>query len=56
MFTEHKSFVQGVAFDPQGAYVATMSSDRSVWTPVSVNFATSPKTFDLLWFSWIKVA
>ncbi|KAK2188752.1 hypothetical protein NP493_123g03032 [Ridgeia piscesae] len=28
MFTEHKSFVQGVAFDPQGAYVATMSSDR----------------------------
>ncbi|KAI0209118.1 Chromatin assembly factor 1 subunit B [Lamellibrachia satsuma] len=28
MFTEHKSFVQGVAFDPLGNYVATMSSDR----------------------------
>lgn len=28
LFTEHKSFVQGVAFDPFGRYLATMSSDR----------------------------
>lgn len=27
---EHKGFVQGVAWDPCGQYVATMSSDRSV--------------------------
>ena len=28
IFPEHKSFVQGVAFDPLHQYVATMSSDR----------------------------
>jgi chromatin assembly factor 1 subunit B len=27
---DHSQFVQGVAFDPLGAYVATMSSDRTV--------------------------
>ncbi|CAH1799444.1 unnamed protein product [Owenia fusiformis] len=30
MFTEHKSFVQGVAFDPLQKYLATLSSDRSL--------------------------
>uniref|UniRef100_K1Q3I7 Chromatin assembly factor 1 subunit B n=1 Tax=Magallana gigas TaxID=29159 RepID=K1Q3I7_MAGGI len=29
LFNEHKSFVQGVAMDPQNEYVATMSTDRS---------------------------
>ncbi|ELT96618.1 hypothetical protein CAPTEDRAFT_226807 [Capitella teleta] len=29
MFTDHKSFVQGVAFDPLGAYLASISCDRS---------------------------
>lgn len=28
LFNEHKSFVQGVAMDPQNEYVATMSTDR----------------------------
>lgn len=28
MFTEHKSFVQGVAYDPLGVYLATISCDR----------------------------
>ena len=28
MFTEHKSFVQGVAYDPLGHYLATISCDR----------------------------
>ena len=27
-FREHKSYVQGVAMDPLGEYVATLSSDR----------------------------
>ncbi len=30
IFPEHKSFVQGVAFDPEHQFVATMSSDRLV--------------------------
>ncbi|CAL1537992.1 unnamed protein product [Lymnaea stagnalis] len=30
MFSEHKSYVQGVAFDPLGTYVATLSADRSL--------------------------
>ncbi|GFO43029.1 chromatin assembly factor 1 subunit b [Plakobranchus ocellatus] len=30
MFTEHKSYVQGVAFDPLGNFVATLSADRSL--------------------------
>jgi len=30
MFTEHKSYVQGVTFDPQGDLIATLSSDRSL--------------------------
>lgn len=29
MFTDHKSFVQGVSFDPLGTFIATMSSDRA---------------------------
>jgi len=29
MFTEHKGFVQGVAIDPLGKYLATLSDDRS---------------------------
>jgi len=28
MFTEHKGFVQGVAIDPLGQYLATLSDDR----------------------------
>ena len=28
MFTEHKGFVQGVAVDPLGHYLATLSDDR----------------------------
>lgn len=28
LFKEHKSYVQGVAFDPLGNYVATLSADR----------------------------
>ena len=28
IFTDHKSFVQGVAFDPQEQFMATMSCDR----------------------------
>ncbi|XP_075914518.1 chromatin assembly factor 1 subunit B-like, partial [Petromyzon marinus] len=28
MFTEHKSYVQGVAWDPLGLYIATLSCDR----------------------------
>jgi len=30
MFTEHKGFVQGVAVDPLGQYLATLSDDRSL--------------------------
>lgn len=30
IFPDHKSFVQGVAFDPLGELLATMSSDRYV--------------------------
>ncbi|RUS85970.1 hypothetical protein EGW08_006240 [Elysia chlorotica] len=30
MFNEHKSYVQGVAFDPLGNFVATLSADRSL--------------------------
>ncbi|GFR69494.1 chromatin assembly factor 1 subunit B [Elysia marginata] len=30
IFNEHKSYVQGVAFDPLGNYVATLSADRSL--------------------------
>ncbi|BFZ18326.1 hypothetical protein BsWGS_21365 [Bradybaena similaris] len=30
LFKEHKSYVQGVAFDPLGNYVATLSADRSL--------------------------
>ncbi|CAG5122874.1 unnamed protein product [Candidula unifasciata] len=30
LFKEHKSYVQGVAFDPLGTYVATLSADRSL--------------------------
>jgi len=30
MFTEHKSYVQGVTFDPLGDLVATLCSDRSL--------------------------
>ncbi|XP_021360703.1 chromatin assembly factor 1 subunit B-like [Mizuhopecten yessoensis] len=29
LFNEHKSFVQGVAFDPKNEFVATMCTDRS---------------------------
>lgn len=29
MFNEHKSFVQGVTFDPKSEYVATLCTDRS---------------------------
>lgn len=29
IFNEHKSYVQGVAWDPLGEYVATLSADRS---------------------------
>jgi len=29
MFTEHKGFVQGVAIDPLGQYLASLSDDRS---------------------------
>lgn len=29
LFNEHKSFVQGVAFDPLNEYIATLSTDRS---------------------------
>ena len=28
IFPDHKSFVQGVAFDPLGEFLATMSCDR----------------------------
>lgn len=28
IFNEHKSFVQGVAWDPQNEFVATLSTDR----------------------------
>ena len=28
MFPDHKSFVQGVAVDPRGLYLATLSADR----------------------------
>lgn len=30
IFNEHKSYVQGVAFDPLGNFVATLSADRSL--------------------------
>lgn len=30
LFNEHKSYVQGVALDPLGEYVATLSADRLV--------------------------
>ncbi|KAI5733217.1 hypothetical protein M8J76_009076 [Diaphorina citri] len=32
ILTEHKKFVQGVAWDPKNQYVATLSSDRSLRT------------------------
>lgn len=28
LFNDHKSFVQGVAFDPSNEFVATLSTDR----------------------------
>ena len=28
LFNEHKSFVQGVAWDPKNEFVATLSTDR----------------------------
>lgn len=30
IFNEHKSYVQGVTWDPLGQYVATLSCDRYV--------------------------
>lgn len=30
VFKDHKHYVQGVAFDPSGEYIATLSSDRSL--------------------------
>nr|KAI8742304.1 chromatin assembly factor 1 subunit B-like [Biomphalaria glabrata] len=30
LFNEHKSYVQGVSFDPLGKYIATLSADRSL--------------------------
>ena len=51
IFNEHKSYVQGVTWDPLGQYVATLSCDRyvSMWqiTFLSVFLKFSGEVFYL---------